>query len=391
MEKAQVIPISDLLRRRRPISGTSSLLTSQPHAAALSVEGDAKTLNPNSSSGTKVLKSLSEPSVIIGTLSLPKLGDSLSSGMNSCQRCLSFSDSSASACCDVLDFDFRMIGRKIRVVSWNFTPSKMCGGLVEIIKWEFAEGSISSVDSFPLYSGGVNEDCRKARHNICGLLESVSPVSLIPCTMGSNGNEENLHSFIAEVSSCDCELCNGKDCKKVGPLVERHDGHAFSQTNFVYFNGPASCWHPAMLRLIGNVVSFSGLRKKLVYVGKEEAQLMFVTSNVTCLNYRKLHNKDISYRCVKTNLEGNGELGMYVGVVRGVYMQSMIVELDKEVWLLLMDQLLVVPHSLRVGAVLLLRNVHIVNPRFPWSKMLILGACHKTSISTVSFSSLETG
>lgn len=36
-----------------------------------------------------------------------------------------------------------------------------------------------------------------------------------------------------------------------------------------------------------------------------------------------------------------------------------------------------------------MRNVHFVNPRFSWAKILILGACSKTSIILESFSPLE--
>lgn len=38
-----------------------------------------------------------------------------------------------------------------------------------------------------------------------------------------------------------------------------------------------------------------------------------------------------------------------------------------------------------------MRNVHFVNPRFSWTKTLILGACCKTSIIVESFSPLESG
>lgn len=43
--------------------------------------------------------------------------------------------------------------------------------------------------------------------------------------------------------------------------------------------------------------------------------------------------------------------GVYTGVVTGIYMQRMLIELDKIVWLLIDDQHLAPSHSLRVGAV----------------------------------------
>lgn len=36
------------------------------------------------------------------------------------------------------------------------------------------------------------------------------------------------------------------------------------------------------------------------------------------------------------------------------------------------------------------RNVHFVNTRFSWGKVLILGACCKTSITVEKFSPFET-
>lgn len=37
-----------------------------------------------------------------------------------------------------------------------------------------------------------------------------------------------------------------------------------------------------------------------------------------------------------------------------------------------------------------MRNVHFVDPKFSWTKVVILGACVKTSIVLESFSPLET-
>ena len=37
-----------------------------------------------------------------------------------------------------------------------------------------------------------------------------------------------------------------------------------------------------------------------------------------------------------------------------------------------------------------MRNVHFVDPKFSWTKVVILGACVRTSIIVESFSPLET-
>ncbi|KAJ6404838.1 hypothetical protein OIU84_012918 [Salix udensis] len=200
-------------------------------------------------------------------------------------------------------FRVNIIGKRIRVLACNFIPLKhFCGGgFLEIIKWSFVDSTssvISSISSslhlFPLVSSSPSneEDHSKARYRVNGPIESISPVFIVPCSIGDS-KSQNL----------------------------RGNGH-----------------------------------------------------------------------CSRENvIRGNGECGVYTGVVRGVYMQGMVVELDKEVWLLLTDQQVTAPHSLREGAIISARNVHFVNPKFSWTKMLVLGACFKTSITVESFSPLETG
>ncbi|XP_056694368.1 CST complex subunit CTC1 isoform X2 [Spinacia oleracea] len=380
MEAVQVLSVSDLLRRRRPISGAVSLLPSPPPPPPPS---DSKTINPNTKTipSTKILNSHSHPSIIVGTFSLQSSND--------CPHlCFSFSDDSGSLCCDVLQFDFRMVRRKIRVLAWNFIPFKQCGGLLEIIRWEFVEGfnSGNAVDSFPLVfddNNGGNDYDKKAKYSVYGILGSVSPVSSIPCS------NESLRGFILEILCCDCRLCKFKNG------VENFDdlglGHNFCKTEYVYFCGVCSFPYPMFLKLEGRLVLLLGLRKKIVYIGKEESQLMFVATEMTRFRVPNSEQKeDYSFRSCKARIKGKWELGVYIGVVRSIYMQGMVVELDEDVWLLLTDESLLLPHSVRVGSILSVKNVHIVNPEFPWGKMLILGVCCKTNISVISFSPLET-
>ncbi|KAH9609928.1 hypothetical protein KSS87_014509, partial [Heliosperma pusillum] len=152
--------------------------------------------------------------------------------------------------------------------------------------------------------------------------------------------------------------------------------------------GILSSWHPAFSRLVGRVVSLSRLMKKLVYIGKDEGRLMYVTSEGTRLTFK---GRDLS--CCKRKRCGDekGVVGMYIGVVSGVYMHGMAIELDQDVWLLMTEESLVFTCSVRVGAIIRVRNVHIMSPKFRWGKMLVLGACSKTNITTISFSPWETG
>ena len=131
-------------------------------------------------------------------------------------------------------------------------------------------------------------------------------------------------------------------------LIQEKDAHSFTKPVFVYCCGSASSWHPVFTKLVGNIVALSGLKKKLVYIGKEESKVMCVTTGNSALHLSRLSRKWTLK--VKVVRKGNGEVGTYRGIVRGVYMQGMLVELDNEVWLMLTDQLLTPPHSLRTGA-----------------------------------------
>ncbi|GMH23221.1 hypothetical protein Nepgr_025064 [Nepenthes gracilis] len=400
MEGVKVVSILDLLKWRRPISGTFSLLPPKPLTAPPSTCGGAITRNPNSSRELKVLKSLANPSIIIGTLSLPKSDDSSSPNSGCDHHCFSFSDDSASVCCDVLGFDVRMIGKKVYILAWNFIPFKHRGGFLEIIKWKSQKDSSSSVDLidlFPLVLGSfsVGEGSHKARYRVTGILGSISPVSDVPCTVDSVQNDasgmrstKTVHGFIVQFFACECKLCSSNDItRNLFYVIDDQERHSFSKKVFAYFSRSSSSWHPAFSKLIGSVISLSRLRKKLVYIKKEEALLMFVTTDETCLHMPKLDKKRLSLS--NTAIRGKGECGDYAGVVRSIHLQGMVVELDDEVWLLLTDQLLTFPHSVRVGAVICARNVHFVIPKFSWRKMLLLGACCKTSIIVATFSPLE--
>ncbi|KAJ8531950.1 hypothetical protein K7X08_011873 [Anisodus acutangulus] len=137
--------------------------------------------------------------------------------------------------------------------------------------------------------------------------------------------------------------------------------------------------------MIRRIVSLSGLKKRLVFVGKKVSQLMYVVVDNSLMHIPKL-----PLQCIP-DATGEGEVVSYTGTVTGIYMRGMIVELDNELLLLLTDHQISVPHSVRVGAMVSVKNVHVVNPSYSWTKTLILGSCVKTSISVECFSSLEAG
>lgn len=367
-ETERLLTISELIRRGRPFTAAFSLNSSptisvsRPSSKPMSMSDEKPQSQPSSSGLSsksnpipKILAPLIGPAILIGTLLLP--AETLNCPN---KNCFQFSDGSSTICCDILDFSVRAVGKKIHVLAWNFIPLKHSGGgFLEIIRWNFPDSSrsslsrCSSVDSIPIVSGSPSPptpiaDNSKARYLVHGPIESISPVTLVPCSTGAS-ETNNLRGFIVQIRVCECKLCNSKESITIlHNLAQGQHPHCFLQPLFVYFFGPSWRWHPVITKLVGNVVTLSGLKKKLVFIGKEESQLMFVTTENSVLHLPRLSNK---WSPFMKNIVGKGECGAYTGVVKGVYMRGMVIELDKEVWLLLSDQLLTAPHSLRVGAI----------------------------------------
>ncbi|KAK3039376.1 hypothetical protein RJ639_027625 [Escallonia herrerae] len=370
-ESAKLLSISDLVKRRRPVTGASSLNPSrpisnnEPHPSGEPIKPSNPT-NPSSQNpNPRALTPLNYPAVLIGTLALPNQNNPSTSNSDThgpITGCFSFSDDSAVVCCDVLHLDVRIIGKKIRVLAWNYIPFKSGSGLLEIIKWSLLESlsgltrcTNSNLNAFSLLSGS-DVDCKgigNARNTkiITGVLDSISPVSVVPCTIGSNsGGTSNLCGFLSQILVCECTLCSSNNLVvEIQDLTNRQGSHCFRKPVIVYFYGSGSYWHPVITRLVGSVVSLSGLKKKLVFIGKEESQLMYVTTEKALLHLTRSSNQ--CHRFQKASIEGNVKCGVYTGVITGIYMQGMVVELDQEVLLLLTDHQLILPHSLRIGAI----------------------------------------
>ncbi|KAK8644862.1 hypothetical protein V6N13_118724 [Hibiscus sabdariffa] len=382
MQGVKFLTVSDLLHYGHSHTGSStpgppliSDQTPQPPPAP-------STSNPNRE--LEPLPQLDYPAILVGTLRLPTL--TLKCTL---WKCLQFSDDSVTVCCDIVGFDPRAIGKKINVLTWNFIISDhLSGGFLEIVKWDLSDSShglsrCSSlvVDSFPLVSNLIEcvpKTSNAKSYRIHGIIEAVSPVSIIPCSVEESSSNQsiNLRGFQVRIMTCECKLCRYEESVRV--LFEATDSHSFTAPVFVYFCGPAWCWHPVLTKLIGNVVTISGLKKKLILMGKQEPFLMLVTADNTILHLPRLLKK----RKVVC--------GSHEGTVKNVYMQGMVVELDEEVWLLLTNQSLMPSHGLRIGAVISIRNAHFVVPQFSWAKFIILGACVNTSIIVKSFSPLKT-
>ncbi|XP_024017091.1 CST complex subunit CTC1, partial [Morus notabilis] len=416
-KKPRIFSIAELIHGGRPLTGADSLDSDlrRPSISPQSSLSNQSTRpipsNSTSNPNPRILTPLNYPAIIDGNLTLPAVSDGASSSNSSircfCNSCFQFSDGSATICCDILDLDPFIIGKKIRVLAWNFIPIKRVGGFLEIIRWSFPDSENGRPrcldgDSFPLAPSSSRgcENSSKSRYRLHGSLESVSPISVNPCTSGDSNSRSttgsnlkpsfNIRGFLVRILVCECRLCNSKESFTIlNCSVQEQNAHNFTKPVIVYFCVSASSWHPVIVKLIGKVVTISGLKKKLVYIGNEESILMYVTSEKSYLHVPRFQEKFVPGN--QTYVEGKGECGSYTGIVKGVYMQGMVVELDHEVWLLLTSHLFTAPHSLRIGALISVKNVHFVNPKFSWTKMLILGACYKTSITIECFSPFVTG
>ncbi|KAL7604398.1 hypothetical protein Lser_V15G18881 [Lactuca serriola] len=350
----KLISVSDLLHRLRPITGASSLLPSHSIRRPTLYKEKPQPSDPQNPNIHKILKPLNHPTVLVGTLNL-----TLSSSSCSNSSCLNFSDHSAAVCCDILDLDLRVIGQRIRITAWNFLPLKPQGGYLEIIRWSLdqsEENSISKFNAFHLNSAvPAYEESIVPRHLIYGLLESISPVSNVPCTAHKTGTR-NVNGFLAEITICECALCSSRD----------------------------------KVMLVGGIMLISGMKKKMVFLGEGKSLMMYVTTEKAILHLpvskskRAMNGRNIATR-------EKGLCSTHTGSITGVYMQGMVIELDQQVFLLLTDHQLLMPHSLRVGATVTVRNFHLEDPKFSWTKVKVFGSCYKTSIHVNIFSPIESG
>ncbi|PWA88018.1 conserved telomere maintenance component 1 [Artemisia annua] len=171
---------------------------------------------------------------------------------------------------------------------------------------------------------------------------------------------------------------------------ENNGCHRFTKLKVVYFCGDASVWYGVISRMVGGVLVMSGLKKKMVFLGEGKSLMMYVTTEKSIIHLPVATVKGLVKGRNTTN-ERNGLFSGYIGSITAVYMQGMVVELDEKVLLLVTDHQLSMPHSLRVGAIVTVRNFHKEDPKFAWTRIILFGSCCKTSIRVNVFSPLESG
>ncbi|XP_076912628.1 CST complex subunit CTC1-like [Bidens hawaiensis] len=385
--------LSDLLRRCRPFSAASFLPSGHRNPNPNPQNQTHHTSsNPQDPNTPKILKPIhSKP--LIGTLTLTHTTPSSTCPNSSC---LKFSDDTATVCCDIQNLDLQIIGQRIKILAFNFIPVKPNCGYLEIIKWnldpvEIINKSINKPNSFngfylnsvvPTYQHAIIPRCL-----VSGLLSSVSPVTNVPCTATKTGTK-TLTGFVAEVTVCECELCSSRDPVTLDSMGKDGKDHIFTKSKIVYFCGDASVWYPVVSRLVGRTVSVSGMKKKMVFLGEGKSLMMYVTTEKAVIHFPMCTGKTIING---RNIDTMNPSSVYTGSITATYMQGMVVELDQKVLVLLTDNQISMPHGLRIGAIVTVRNFHIEDPKFTWTKVIIFGSCYKTSIRVNVFSPIESG
>uniref|UniRef100_A0A0D9XD61 CST complex subunit CTC1 n=1 Tax=Leersia perrieri TaxID=77586 RepID=A0A0D9XD61_9ORYZ len=350
------LTVGDLVRIRRPTTGAASLISSPSLSTSTAPPPRKKPKFPPAAPNppprsTAPFAPIPHRVLLSGTLSLP----AASSPVACRSHCLSLSDSpfaadAASVCCYLLDFDPAAVGREIHVLAWNYLPSVHRDdgvGVLEVIRWCLAEATPALGSGF---MRTIPLDCADADELDSGTYGHVFGV----------------------VRSCR------------GTPPEADEQHKFEVEKFVYFVDSASRWRPVLARMVGRPVSVSGLKKRMVSVGTKGSYTMLVSTRKTMLRWCP------SYPAV-VELDGSSGNcgGVYAGVVTGIYMQGLLIELDETVWLLLDDQHLAPSHSLRVGAVISVKNGRAIRLKFAWTRIVLLGTCIKTSITINSFSLVD--
>ncbi|NP_001348322.1 uncharacterized protein LOC100304248 [Zea mays] len=194
----------------------------------------------------------------------------------------------------------------------------------------------------------------------------------------ADAGSRNSVGFLAEILCCGCRRC----CRATPP--EDAQTHMFETMKFVYFVDASSMWRPVLVWLVGRLVYISGLSKKMVSVGDKASHTILVSSAKTtmawCPSYRgSLPLDNLPEKCG----------GEYAGVITGIYSQGLVVELDDTAWLLIDDQKLLPPHSLRVGAIVSVKNFRAVCLNFAWTRVVLLATCSKTCITVNCFSLVD--
>ncbi|CAA0811904.1 Unknown protein [Striga hermonthica] len=325
------LTISHIIQRGRPLTAASPLVAARPIFISKPQKNPGHDNRKKPSSATlqdpnpKTLEPLNQPTTLIGALTLPSFFE-LTSPIKC--SCFQFSDYSATICCDVLDFDPIMIGREIKVLAWNFIPLKcdnkgVKSGFLEIISWDFLlawTGEVCcspNLGPFCLNFGACDvKDKIKTSCLIFGAIESISPVFVVPCTNGESSSK-NVSGFLVSLLTCQCKFCASKFLvQQLKDLSEINvKDHYFCKTAIAYFCASTSSWHPMMSRFIGNIVLLRGLKKRLVYIKKEESQLMHVTTDETSLHIAMVKDQG---RIHNAETRRNAEFGSYTGVITGM-------------------------------------------------------------------------
>lgn len=236
-------------------------------------------------------------------------------------------------------------------MAWNYLPIKQCDsqGVLEIIQWNFPSLDTDPCRAFSLPLKLAQDSGVKASSSAFGVVKSVSLTFTLPIENGKTGEMGDSVGFLAEILTCLCDSCAKRRLNEKGVL------HQFTESKVVYFIKPTHKWRPVFAKLVGKVMYLSGLKKRMVVVGNE-SHIMLVSTIKTKVSLGASIASDLPTK--------HRSRGAYKGIVTGIYLHGVVVELDKKVWLLIHDTLLVPHHSLRIGAIVCILSLNSTSISF---------------------------
>ncbi|XP_024524463.1 CST complex subunit CTC1 [Selaginella moellendorffii] len=355
------------------------------------------------------------PWVIVGKIQLWNEGFCCHSSSGHSGDSFALADDTGVGCCLLRNVDQCPLGSKVVITSFNYIPSirklkpekaredclSVClevhelhvvqdGSILQVFPRLCLSPASADVKNEMLETPPLKRSGGKARLTLRGCLHCFSPSFALPCTGstfsmakslfagGEKGDGQVLKGFLVELRNCSHQrLRSKKDAEEDGQLVR------------VFFSGALSAWRPVLLDCVGSWICITGLRKKMISVGPKDLHLILAATRTTFVS--RTPDELERPRSLRSDLVRDKKtFGSYVGVVTGVQFEGRMVELDENVCLLLTHQEHTFLHGLRVGATILALNVHIAAVGWGWRKYLLLGACFRSTVKIVCFSSLDT-
>ena len=89
-----------------------------------------------------------------------------------------------------------------------------------------------------------------------------------------------------------------------------------------------------IVKLIGNSIMLSKLKKKMAFIGVV-SYVMYLTTKDSIMHHYRLFKKQLPSSNI--DVKGKGECSAYTGIIRSIHMEGRVMKLDLDSWLLFID------------------------------------------------------